>query len=133
LTDITRDWLDANGFPQGLLRTSENFGVSMSGEATQLYKSSVLKSLRKSGLDLQFAYGNATTDICAYSSAGIDPLQTFILGPHAGKSCPGAQPTVALGSYTDQVGAPILRLARIPESSTVAAAAPPDKRAPLAE
>jgi hypothetical protein len=121
LTDITRNWLDANGFPKGLLRTSESFGVSMSGDATQLYKATTLKALTKTGLDLRFAYGNATTDICAYSSAGIDPLHTFIVGPHAGKGCPGAKPTVALASYTAQLGAPILRLAGASEAGQVAA------------
>lgn len=121
LTDITRSWLGENGFPQGLLRTSESFGIAMSGSATQLYKSTVLETLKKTGLDLRFAYGNATTDICAYSAAGIDPLRTFIVGPNAGKSCSGAKPTVALASYTEQLGAPILELAGLAESSAVAA------------
>ena len=132
LTDITRKWLDANGFPQGILRTSENLGVSMSGEATQLFKATVMKDMSKTGLDFRYAYGNATTDICAYSIAGIDPVRTFIVGPHAGTGCPGAKSTVALASYTDQVGAPILALAGVTDSTAVAVAEPQKAAVPSA-
>jgi len=124
LTDITRKWLDANDFPQGILRTSENFGVSMSGDATQLYKATVMQDMIRTGLDFRYAYGNAATDICAYSIAGIDPVRTFIVGPNAGQGCPGAKPTVALASYTDQVGAPILALAGVSDATAVAVAEP---------
>jgi hypothetical protein len=44
---------------------------------------------------------------------------------YAGKSCPGAKPTLALESYTKQVGAPILALAGIPKTTAVATADPP--------
>lgn len=122
LTDITRRWLDRSGFPDGLLRTAPGLGVSMSGEATQRYKATALITMKAVGLDLRYAYGNSTTDICAYSIAGIDPTRTFILGPHAGESCPGAERTVALVSYTEQLGAPILRLTGAPVPTRVASA-----------
>lgn len=121
-THLTRKWLKANGFPEGLLRTSESLTVSLPGDATQLYKEGVLKNLKSTGLDVQYAYGNSTSDICAYSNTAIDPKNTFILGPHAGKGCPGAPKTNALVAYTDQLGAPILALVGGVDTDTVAAA-----------
>lgn len=128
LTDITRKWLTANGFPQGLVRTSESLGVAMNGAATQRYKEGVLKELKTVGLDVEYAYGNAVTDICAYARASIDPMKTFILGPHAGVGCRGGKPTVALASYTEQLGVPILRLVDGLEPNAVATKLPPVSR-----
>ncbi len=123
-TDITRKWLTARGFPPGLLRTSESLTVSF-GEATQHYKERTLVELKKAGLDVQYAYGNSPSDICAYAHSAIDPRQTFILGTHAGEGCPGATRTLALSSYTEQLGAPIMRLAGTMKQNTVATNAAP--------
>ena len=65
------------------------------------YKKSALEDFKSAGLDLAIAYGNATTDICAYAAAGIDPKRTFILGPYARQGCDGSGSTVALPGYAD--------------------------------
>ena len=35
---------------------------------------------------VDFAYGNATTDIFAYAQAGVAPQQTMIMGDHGGEA-----------------------------------------------
>lgn len=53
----------------------------------------------RAGLDIRFAYGNATTDVCAYATAGVHPNATHIIGSNAGTACPGFEPTVAVDDY----------------------------------
>ena len=51
------------------------------------------------GLDIQVAYGNATSDICAYAELRIDPAATYIIGQHAGAACDGYESIVAVTDY----------------------------------
>jgi hypothetical protein len=47
------------------------------------------------------AYGNATTDICAYAEAGISAAVTYIAGKHAGEACGDGEPTQPIANYRD--------------------------------
>lgn len=46
-----------------------------------------------------FAFGNSSTDICAYADAGIQPENTFIIGDNAGHACSGFAASQPIDSY----------------------------------
>lgn len=94
LARLTRKWLTDRGFPRGVLHYTE--GLTLSSSNVRSYKRTYLRYLKNTvGLDIRYAYGNATTDIQAYNDAGIPKSRTYIIGKHAGES--GTQP---LNSYT---------------------------------
>jgi hypothetical protein len=101
LNPATRTWLEAHGFPPGPVRTADDVGSVLPTEGgVQTDKREYLRDLiAETGVSIPYAYGNATTDICAYAEAGIDPARTHIIGPHAGEACAGYGPTVALEDY----------------------------------
>jgi phosphatidate phosphatase PAH1 len=101
----TSAWLRRRGFPEAPLVTSESLSDMLPREnGAEKFKLGVLERLRdESGLSWVAAYGNATTDICAYARAGIDVTRTFIIGPHAGKACAGFAPSQALSSYPEHL------------------------------
>ena len=98
---LTRDWLEVMDFPYAPVFTLDSVEQAVQGaEGALPYKIDKLSSLiDDAGLDIQFAYGNATSDICAYAEIGIDPAATYIIGQHAGKACDGYAHTVAVTDY----------------------------------
>ena len=103
---LTRDWLDMHGFEAGpLFLTQDVLDGLPTADGVQKFKRDAIARFRSElGLDVKMAYGNATTDICAYAMAGIDPSQTFIIGPHAGESCEGYAAPNALTDYPSHLG-----------------------------
>ncbi|MCK6572610.1 hypothetical protein L6V77_16105 [Myxococcota bacterium] len=101
LNPATRDWLLGHGFPKGPVRTADSMSqVLPTEDGVQRYKRAYLQDLlERTGVIIPYAYGNASTDICAYAEAGLDPAQTYIIGPHAGEACAGYGPTVAVEDY----------------------------------
>lgn len=99
--DLTRDWLERHEFPASPLFLSDSVEDAMPGtDGVERYKRERLVELRERvGLDLAVGYGNATTDICAYAAAGLDPRRTFIIGPHAGEACPGHAASQPVDDY----------------------------------
>jgi hypothetical protein len=99
----TLAWLAARGFPAGPVITTESLGEAMptTGGVGE-FKTRILTGLKKKGLEIIRAYGNADTDVCAYARAGIDPAQSFMVGP-PGRACAGYPATRALNSYTDHL------------------------------
>jgi hypothetical protein len=88
----SRAWLAKRGFPFGPLRLAEDTGVVADAHAEKL---GFLNDTKKRvGVVWRPAYGNATTDITAYETAGIPKADTYIIGPEAGK-----MGTVAVKSY----------------------------------
>ena len=86
LTRITREWLNTQGFAPGNLHvTDESEQVLPTEKGVGVFKRDYLKSLIARGFILEAAYGNAETDIFAYSAAKVSPRRTFIAGPHGGK------------------------------------------------
>lgn len=87
LTGRTRAWLDSRGMAPGALFTARRTSQVMPTESgVGTYKAELLAALQLAGLDIEIAYGNASTDVFAYAEAGIDPSATFIVGTHGGDS-----------------------------------------------
>ncbi len=104
-TNSSRAWLTEMGFPTGVVRTTDRKAqVLPTRSGVGEFKRTVLLDLeQRPELRIVAAYGNAPTDICAYAQAGIDPKDTFIIGPHAGEACDGGEPTQALADYRTQL------------------------------
>jgi LNS2 (Lipin/Ned1/Smp2) len=86
LSNQTRGYLTSMGFSAGPLRvTDSNTDILPTEGSVGTYKLENLKSLIAGGLVIDFAYGNATTDIYAYLGAGIPATKTWIIGDHAGE------------------------------------------------
>lgn len=103
----TRTWLRDRGFPQGPVRTTDDLQQALPTEGgVQTYKREYLLDVMAStGVVIPAAYGNATTDICAYAQAGIDPASTWIIGPNAGGACDGFAATQPLADYPSHLPA----------------------------
>jgi hypothetical protein len=85
LTGHSRAWLNARGYPTGIIRHARTAGEVLpttSGVGT--YKANFLLSLRSLGLLLDDSFGNASTDIYAYSRAAVPVTRTWIIGENAG-------------------------------------------------
>ena len=100
LTPRTRRWLNSMGFAPGVLHLSPKISDVIADNAhVGTYKANYLSSMTRAGFALDTAYGNATTDIYAYRSAGIATKETFIAGPHGGENG-----SVAIGDgYTHHI------------------------------
>lgn len=86
LTGLTREWLAALGFPPGSLHVADSHGEILPTEGSVgAYKTAYLRELQGSGLVVDGAYGNATTDIYAYGQVGVELERTWILGKHGGE------------------------------------------------
>jgi phosphatidate phosphatase PAH1 len=70
LTQRTRDFLRAEGFPPGIVRTTTSvFGES--GTAAGMYKSGELAGFAMKGLEPTYAFGNTDSDAQAYHDDAI--------------------------------------------------------------
>jgi phosphatidate phosphatase PAH1 len=86
LVQYSRDWLVAEKFPRGFVRTTDRHrDVLPKVDGVGKFKAATLRQLLDLGLDVQAAYGNAKTDIWAYADVGLPIDRTFIIGPHAGE------------------------------------------------
>jgi hypothetical protein len=100
LSDITRAWLVDENMPIGNLHLTATNGESLptdSGVGT--YKRDYLQRVMADHVFAR-AYGNATTDIFAYTNAPLPLAEVFIIGPHAGEG--GTQ---AVSDYPTHLGA----------------------------
>lgn len=95
---MTREWLAERGMPAGPLVLVQEITESLP-ELVDDYKERTLGELAERGLSIDAAYGNASTDICAYARAGVPAERTFIIGTHAGEACEGHAPSVPVESY----------------------------------
>jgi hypothetical protein len=86
LSPQTRGYLAARGFAVGPLRVADsNSDILPTEGSVGAYKLANLNALKAFGLEIDFAYGNATTDIYAYLGAGIPADRVWIIGDHAGE------------------------------------------------
>lgn len=77
---LTRQWLALRGFPFGVLHTTLSKSGALGTEAA-LYKAQELAWLREhTGLLPAFGFGNKSSDVRAYESAGIPPSRCFYFG-----------------------------------------------------
>lgn len=87
LAELSRGWLDDSGFPLGAVHTTDdNLQVVPSDSHVGQYKLEFLADLIGRGFEVDFAYGNATTDIYGYLGAGLVPEDVWIIGDHGGES-----------------------------------------------
>ena len=94
LSPQTRGYLAMHGFAVGPLRVADsNTDILPTEGSVGAYKKANLDAFVAAGLVVDFAYGNATTDIFAYLGAGIPAERVWIIGPHAGEQ--GTHPITA--------------------------------------
>jgi hypothetical protein len=111
LSKQTRGYLAARSFAVGPLRvTDSNSDILPTEGSVGTYKLNNLKALIEGGLVIDFAYGNATTDIYAYLGAGIPADRVWIIGSHAGEQ--GTHPV--MGDWAGRV-AEVSALPAVPQ------------------
>ena len=99
LRSMTRPWLDDLGFAFGPLSTSPE--LVLGGSAADYKAGFLSRLLDELDWDVVAVYGNADSDIEAYSRVGIPLDRTFIIGANA-----GAEGTVAVeGGWEDHIEA----------------------------
>lgn len=85
LIDQTRSWLTGRGFAAGPVHLADsNADVLPIDSSVGAYKEAWLEELEDHGYTIDVAYGNATTDIHAYTDAGIGHDRQWIIGSNAG-------------------------------------------------
>ncbi len=104
LQDMSRRWLEGHGFPLGPVITGDHL-LETTAPLVVTHKRGHLDDLaERAGLVFPYAYGNASSDVCAYAESGIDPATTFIIGEHGGEACEGYAPTAAIEDYPTHLG-----------------------------
>ncbi|MBL7716510.1 MAG: hypothetical protein JNL01_13680 [Bdellovibrionales bacterium] len=95
----TLAWLSKHGFPRAVTTLAPTFSdILPTAVGVQEYKYLALRDLmERVGLTFPRAYGNSSTDICAYAMAGIPTDWTFIIGKHSGDACKGYGSTQSVG------------------------------------
>ena len=85
LIDQTRSWLSSKGFAAGPVHLADsNADILPIDSSVGAYKEAWIEELEAFGYTVDVAYGNATTDIHAYTDAGIPHGRQWIIGPNAG-------------------------------------------------
>ncbi len=69
-----KDWLKEEGFPEGPLHVAQ---TSEQRDAPEKFKAAILNQYRTKGWQLQYAYGDSSTDFIAYNHAGINKEKIF--------------------------------------------------------
>jgi hypothetical protein len=105
LRSSSRGWLEANGFPPGVLFTVEEHRDALPTTAgVGTFKKLRVQAMIEAGLVFDAAYGNAATDVCAYAEGGIDPAVTWITELDRG-ACGDRPAPNPLPSYVDHLTA----------------------------
>jgi hypothetical protein len=92
-SQITRNWLNGQGFATGILHLSNDGADLRANDAgVGTFKRNYLDYLQRLGLVVDFAYGNETTDVYAYRQSNLQREQIFMLGEQAGYAGTGALP-----------------------------------------
>ena len=73
LTQRTRDFMKARGFPPGIIHTTTTLTGNIGGGAAT-FKSNELAMLAQKGLVPSWVFGNTETDAQAYDNAKINPI-----------------------------------------------------------
>jgi hypothetical protein len=85
LSGKTREWLADLSFSQGPLHvTDSNEEALPTDDGVRAFKQAWIEALLAEGYVIDYAYGNATTDIDAYLGAGIPADDVWIIGENGG-------------------------------------------------
>jgi hypothetical protein len=77
LVNRTREFLDARGFPPGIIHTTNwELGTTL-GDDAGTFKTKELAELKAKGLTPKFGFGNRATDSQAYATSIADPNDRF--------------------------------------------------------
>jgi len=76
-TPQTRAWLEANGFPRGVLRLAPSL-VTLPGDATVAYKAGSMAALEAARLEVAIGIGNRASDGAAYRQTGVEARSIFL-------------------------------------------------------
>lgn len=83
ISEHSRNWLKDNNFAPGAVISSTSLSESWpSNSSVGEFKYKQMKYLQEMDFILQYTYGNAKTDIYAYSKVGMQKSQIFILGKY---------------------------------------------------
>jgi hypothetical protein len=100
LGELSRRFLAQRGYAPGHLHTTDRHrDVVPSADGVGTFKRKYLEDLLERGFRIDYAYGNAPTDIAVYAFIGVPKDHTFIIGPHAGDA--GTRPLT--GDYQPHV------------------------------
>jgi phosphatidate phosphatase PAH1 len=99
--DATRDWLVDHGFPYAEEDLFLFPGLMGEDEETVAYKAGVIEQLVEEGWTVDYAYGNADTDIEAFLRAGVPNERVFLVGRLAGTL--EVEPITDEEAFTDHI------------------------------
>jgi len=83
LSQESQQWFVQENFPMGLIHSSAGSDLLL-GESATTFKTDYLNQLKAEGIQFCYAYGNAVTDVEAYSNVGMDKKNIFTIGKDAG-------------------------------------------------
>jgi len=93
-------WLRANGFPDGALHVAQS---SEERDHPEQFKARVLKDYVKQGWQLEYAYGDSSTDFAAYAEAGIPRERVFALKRSGHEDCQKGIYQACLDGWTEHL------------------------------
>ncbi|MDA0713605.1 MAG: hypothetical protein O2897_06430, partial [bacterium] len=82
----SRRWLEDKNFAPGTIISTDSISESWpSNSSVGEFKYNHIKQLQEKDFIISYGYGNAKTDIYAYSKAKIPAGKIFILGSYGGR------------------------------------------------
>jgi phosphatidate phosphatase PAH1 len=73
LTARTREFLNTNGFPHGMVHTTTGLSGAIGANAA-IFKTGELAAVLAKGFVIDYGFGNTSTDAEAYDAAALTPL-----------------------------------------------------------
>jgi phosphatidate phosphatase PAH1 len=93
----TLKWLRRNKFPDGIVNVAES---SADGKHPATYKTRMLTALFAKGWQIEYAYGDSSTDFTAYASVPIPPEHVFALQRSGQRACQPGSSSSCLHGWT---------------------------------
>jgi phosphatidate phosphatase PAH1 len=93
-------WLKEHGFPEGNLHVAQ---TSEERDEVCAFKAGILRRYVERGWQLAYAYGDSSTDFCAYAGAGIPPKRVFALKRQGDQECQSGVYTQCLEGWVEHL------------------------------
>ena len=91
-------WLRDNGFPEGILHVAQ---TDEERDHPEAFKARVLNEYARNGWQLEYAYGDSSTDFAAYAAAGIPKERVFALKRRGLENCEKGIYEACLDGWTE--------------------------------